>query len=111
MSSKFAFKTTIERNGIMLTRPCAKIPKTSRDSYFKIARSKQRSKMRGHSELPEEPSVSNRPLRTKTHYVPCIIEPEFDVPIAHWPYAAPLAAPLASANNQSFAIIAKYWRH
>ena len=104
---KFAFKTTIERNGITLARPCAKIPKTSRDSRFKIARSKQRSKMRGHSELPEEDSVSNRPLRTKIHYVPCIFEPEFDVPIAHWPHAQ--AAP--QANNQSFATIAKYWCH
>jgi hypothetical protein len=91
------------RNGIT----CVKIPKTSRDSLFKVARSKARSKMRGHYELqPEDSACDYIEPRTPIHYVPFIIEPEFDVPIVHWPYISEVPFQAPANNNQSFATIA-----
>ncbi len=52
--AKYEFKTTIMRDGIELARPVDKIPKLSRDSRFKVARSKARSATRGRREQYED---------------------------------------------------------
>ena len=55
-TNKFGFKTTVvRRNGIEVARPAPKIPRTSRDSVFKVARSKARAAIRNRKgELEEE---------------------------------------------------------
>ena len=52
--AKYEFKTKIMRDGIELARPVDKIPKLSRDSRFKVARSKARSATRGRREQYED---------------------------------------------------------
>jgi hypothetical protein len=52
-NGKFGFKTTIVRDGIELARPSPKIPRKSRDSRFKVARSKARSATRNRREQYE----------------------------------------------------------
>jgi hypothetical protein len=50
-TNKFDFKTTVvRRNGIEVARPAPKIPRTSRDSVFKVARSKARSAIRNRKD-------------------------------------------------------------
>jgi hypothetical protein len=51
---KFEFKTTVERNGIVLARPCAKIVKKSRNSVDKTMQSKVISATRGRREQYED---------------------------------------------------------
>ncbi len=64
-TNKFDFKTTVvRRNGIEIARPAPKIPRTSRDSVFKVARSKARSAIRNRKdnfedEEPEEPEYED----------------------------------------------------
>ncbi len=54
-NKKFNFKTTVvRRNGIEVARPAPKIPRTSRDSVFKVARSKARSAIRNCKDQTED---------------------------------------------------------
>ena len=73
-NKKFAFKTTVEQNGIVLTRPAPKITKKSRDSSYKVARSKVRSKMRGMKDYleNEEEIVTYVEPRKEIYYAPYI---------------------------------------
>ena len=66
---KFEFKTTIERNGIVLARPCAKIVKKSRNSVDKIMQSKAISSSRVQRE-DYEPNESYENYKPNENYEP-----------------------------------------
>jgi hypothetical protein len=79
---KFEFKTTIERNGIVLARPCAKIVKKSRNSKDKIMQSKAIARTRrDHYENTEDNENKDydednyEPSPTYSEYITyCILE-------------------------------------
>lgn len=58
-NGKFNFKTTIVHDGIELARPSPKIPRKSRDSCYKVARSKARSAIRNRGQYEDEYDEDN----------------------------------------------------
>ena len=105
-NKKFAFKTTVEQNGIVLTRPAPKITKKSRDSSYKVARSKVRSKMRGMKDYleNEEEIVTYVEPRKEIYYAP-YIAPQEDVPVVYWPHISEVPHQETVEINEPFATI------
>jgi hypothetical protein len=71
---KFNFKTTIVRDGIEIARPAPKIPRTSRDSCFKVARSKARSAIRNHKDQVDENPEPEEEEKEEEKAKPSIID-------------------------------------
>lgn len=110
-NKKFAFKTTVEQNGIVLTRPAPKITKKSRDSCYKVARSKVRSKMRGIKDYleKEDEIVTYVEPRKEIYYAP-YIAPQEDVNVAYWPHISEVPhQETVDEINEPFATIASLY--
>ena len=112
-NKKFNFKTTVvRRNGIEVARPAPKIPRTSRDSCFKVARSKARSAIRNRKDqVDEKPEPEEEAKPSIIDYLEyCSYEIEYNgscelsyaqyyVPQVTITYAPPYFPPKVSADT------------